>query len=555
MPYYPTRRVTVIARDPSVQVRGALLRASVEIPNEELQAGPRGYRVQVVDYDSSTGALYRTVTKPANRADGPPGDPFEKAGDEELLESVDFHAMNAYAIVMRTLARFESALGRRVGWSFPGHQVKVAPHAFAGANALYSAEDEALLFGYFRRPGDGRPVFGCLAHDIIAHETTHALLDGLRERYTDPSSPEQAGFHEGFADIVALLSVFALPEVVEKALDPAGEADRIPAAVVATAALKKSMLLGLGHEFGQELSGVRGNALRRSVTLRPEQARARDDEPHHRGEVLVAAIMDAFLNVWIGRLLPYIHQDSLDRRRAVEEGAAVADRLLTICIRALDYCPPTDLQFSDFLSAALTADWEMTPRDVKYLFRDALRLSFARFGIRAASVGRGEPGAWDAPGEEPAYDRTHFEEMQRNPDELFRFVWENRRVFRLHENAWTRVLSVRPSVRTGADGFALRETVVEYLQLLRVRAAELRGLGLNRPRGMAGTREVTLYGGNVMIFDQFGRVKYNIGNSLFNRTRQQARLNYLWESGFFETAVTPANRFASIHRRRMAEFR
>jgi hypothetical protein len=555
MPYYPTRRVTVIARDPSVQVRGALVRACVEIPNEELQAGPRGHRVQVVDYDSSTGALYRTVTKPANRADRPPADPFEKAGDDELLESVDFHAMNAYAIVMRTLARFESALGRRVGWSFPGHQVKVAPHAFADANAFYSAEDEALLFGYFRRPVDGRPVFGCLAHDIIAHETAHALLDGLRERYTDPSSPEQAGFHEGFADIVALLSVFALREVVEKALDPGGEAERISAEAVTADALRESILLGLGHEFGQELSGVRGNALRRSVTLRPEEASARDAEPHHRGEVLVAAVMDAFLNVWVGRLRPYIHDGSLDRRRAVEEGAAVADRLLTICIRALDYCPPTDLQFSDFASAMLTADWQMYPRDIKYLFRDALRYSCGRFGIRPASAGRGEPGTWDPPEEEPAYDRTHFEEMQRNPDELFRFVWENRRVFRLHENAYTRVLSVRPAVRTGADGFALRETVVEYLQLIRIRAGELRSLGLNRPRGMAGNREITLYGGNAMIFDQFGRVKYNIGNSLFNRARQQARLNYLWETGFFEAAATPANRFASIHQRRMAEFR
>ena len=79
MAYYPTRRVTVIARDPSVQVRGALLRSSVEIPNEELQAGPRGYRVHVVDYDSSTGTLYRTLTKPANRTDGPPHDTSGKA--------------------------------------------------------------------------------------------------------------------------------------------------------------------------------------------------------------------------------------------------------------------------------------------------------------------------------------------------------------------------------------------------------------------------------------------------------------------------------------------
>ena len=80
-------------------------------------------------------------------------------------------------------------------------------------------------------------VFGCLAHDIIAHETTHALLGGLRERYTDPSSPEQGGFHEGFADIVALLSVFSLRDVVKKALDGGGGRE-LPAKVIAPPALR-----------------------------------------------------------------------------------------------------------------------------------------------------------------------------------------------------------------------------------------------------------------------------------------------------------------------------
>src|SRR5918993_1424458 len=55
-----------------------------------------------------------------------------------LLEDPRFHAQNVYAIIMRTLARFEFALGRRVGWSFLGHQLQVAPHAFADANAFYS---------------------------------------------------------------------------------------------------------------------------------------------------------------------------------------------------------------------------------------------------------------------------------------------------------------------------------------------------------------------------------------------------------------------------------
>jgi hypothetical protein len=278
-------------------------------------------------------------------------------------------------------------------------------------------------------------------------------------------------------------------------------------------------------------------------------------EPHRRGEVLVAAVMDAFLNVWVRRLRPYVRNGALDRSRAVEEGAAVADRLLTICIRALDYCPPTDLQFGDFASALLTADWEMYPRDDKYSFRDELRASFLRYGIRPAAAGAREPGTWDPPDENPVYDRTHFEQMRRDPEEVFRFIWENRRAFRLHEDAYTRVLSVRPCVRTGADGFVLRETAVEYIQLIRLRAAELKTLGLRKPPGMSNQREVTLYGGNAVNFDQFGRLKYNVGNSLFNAQRQQARLDHLWDCGFFSPESAAAARFASMHGHRTMELR
>ncbi|MEO5721128.1 MAG: hypothetical protein ABIR71_06630 [Chthoniobacterales bacterium] len=82
---------------------------------------------------------------------------------------------------MRILARFERALGRRVSWSFRDHQLKVVPHVFADANAFYSKNDQALMFGYFAG-ANHETVFSRLARDVVAHETTHALVDGLRER-------------------------------------------------------------------------------------------------------------------------------------------------------------------------------------------------------------------------------------------------------------------------------------------------------------------------------------------------------------------------------------
>ena len=234
----------------------------------------------------------------------------------------------------------------------------VAPHAFADANAFYSKEERALMFGYFRGKEE-RLIFSCLAHDVIAHETSHALLDGLRQRYTDPSSPEQAGFHEGFADIVALLSIFSLRNLVDSVLDlddgsqTAGPYGR-----------PQSHSPGLPHtgkpeEVGPPRSGqpdghrtVRDPrpSLRRSVLLAPDPKRINDPnhpeyeeyaEPHKRGEILVASVLNAFLHIWVERLrgLGQTTEGAYHRDRVIEEGCAIADYLLTMCIRAIDYSP------------------------------------------------------------------------------------------------------------------------------------------------------------------------------------------------------------------------
>ncbi|HLM01394.1 MAG TPA: hypothetical protein VK400_10110, partial [Pyrinomonadaceae bacterium] len=487
IPSRRTQTLTIIAQDPSVKVKRkkretgeeeeeeVILTARVDLPAEELAPGPRGYRVQVIDYDSTAGVLYPPLEYRVLES-GLYNDPFIDEPDSTLLNDPLFHAQNVYAIVMRTLARFEYALGRRVSWSFDGHQLQIAPHAFTSANAFYSKRDRALLFGYFPKSNGndgGAPtpmVFTCLSHDIVVHETTHALVDGLRERYTDPSSPEQAGFHEGFADIVALLSIFSLPKVVASIIDKRFQSNQqsatddpesIDIKSLTKDALRESLLLGLAEEFGEEIYNTRGKALRRSVKLAPDRNYIKSpefEEPHKRGELLSAAVMNAFIEVWVRRLkglgnrppqnrvnetqqnargvlptgstgtatrdmatfdrlnrrelmkkgeeeLDYTYS-FLDRRRVVEEGAGIADYLLTMVIRALDYSPPSDVEFCDFLSAVLTGDREVRPDDSKYQFRKNLLDSFKDYGIEPTSKGDGtETGVWEPPDCELSYNR------------------------------------------------------------------------------------------------------------------------------------------------------
>lgn len=572
MPYYPVRRLTIIALDPSVKAGPSVLRTRIEIPNELLSPGPRGHRIHIIDYDSTTGTFNSPAPIPAgvNRDTAAPDDPFEKASDSALVDDPAFHSFMTYGIVMKTLARFEFALGRRVKWGFSGHQIQIAPHAFADANAFYADRAHGLFFGYFPSANGKRTIFSCLSHEVVAHETTHALLDGLRERYTDPSSAQQAGFHEGFADIVALLSILSAQEVVERVVDlgrPDIEKTTLLRRDVSPKALRKSTLFALAEEMGSELTGIHGNALRRSISLAPGPDYLKEpgyNEAHNCGEILVAAVLNAYLEVWMNRLKAIGDEWKLDRLRAAEEGAEIASRLLTMCIRAIDYCPPTDLQFCDFASAVLTADWELNPKDEKYRIRRSLLKWFRQFHIEPSSRGTAgrEPGSWDPPPDIPAFsfDRTHYEQMKWDPDELFRFIWENRAALKLHEQAFTRILSVRPCLRTAPDGFVLRETVVEYHQQLSLRARELAALKIRKPNAMPDTQPVTLYGGNALVFDEYGRVKYNIGNSIFDadmqhtQERQSKRLEYLWEHGAFRAGASKLRALARMHRLRATQW-
>jgi hypothetical protein len=320
--------------------------------------------------------------------------------------------------------------------------------------------------------------------------------------------------------------------VVGAVLAP-GKGETIPAKELTADALRRTVLLGLAEQMGEEISRVRGEALRRSADLPPSPRRLRNprfDEPHERGEILVAAMMNAFLQVWEKRLVTLGSQKArhLNRARVVEEGADVADTLLDLAIRALDYMVCVDLRFGDYLAALLTSDTEIRPDDSKYELRGALREWFGRYGIEPPE-GTTEDGRWQPVRGELHYDRTHFESIQRTPEEVFRFLWENRNHLKLTDDAYTRVLSVRPCLRVAPDGFTLRETVAEYKQRLNVAARSLPA-PIEAPPGMPDDFEVILHGGGTLIFDEYGRLKYHIYQRLFSE-RQTERLAALWASG------------------------
>ncbi|MFO0908931.1 MAG: hypothetical protein U0794_11325 [Isosphaeraceae bacterium] len=380
---------------------------------DSLKPGPVGEYVEVVDYD------------PSNRCFYPPVDlnhPHLLAQDGLQVSEGDprFHQQMVYAVAMSTINQFENALGRVALWS-PNLQrddhgeviptddeyvqrLRIYPHAFRQANAYYSPEKKALMFGYFPAEGadigrnlPGGMVFSCLSFDVVAHETTHALLDGLHRYMLEPSNSDVFAFHEAFADIVALFQHFSQPEVLRSQLARARGDFR-----------KQNLLGGLAVQLGEAL-GKHG-ALRSYIgeynvetgqwgPKDPDpQALQRESEPHGRGAILVAALFRAFTNIYENRVrdlrriatggtgeLPDgdLHPDLVNR--LADEAAKSARHMLTMCIRALDYIPPVDLTFGEYLRALITADFDLV-RDDDRRYRVSVLSAFRDWGIYPGDV-------------------------------------------------------------------------------------------------------------------------------------------------------------------------
>jgi hypothetical protein len=297
--------------------------------------------------------------------------------------------------------------GRDIGWATaaPANgplRLLVRPFGFAGRNAGYSREGGDLSFGYFnagREPAgftlQNGLICTALSHDIIAHETTHALLDGLRSSFLDPSNVDVPAFHEGFSDLVALFLHFTYADVVEQAIRESGGT-----------ITRGSLLTDIAREFGY--AGPRPGrtaALRSGVDMEGFAAFDSDVlptnekgpirynaklEPHALGSVLVSAVFEAFTTVVrrkSERLLRIagLEPQSLGRipisdalvKAIAQEASDVAGQFLNICIRAIDYCPPADMELGEYLRALITADGDMERSD-KWGFREALMRSFRR---------------------------------------------------------------------------------------------------------------------------------------------------------------------------------
>lgn len=569
------RQLHIFSLDPSAsRLEGS--QATVKVPFEPLEPGPAGSLVEVDDYDSTEQTHWGRVDLDHPKL-------LINNGRDPSTADPLFHQQMVYAVCSTVHATFRRALGRHVAWGFEprdpkgkgGARLRIRPHAAREQNAYYDRTTGELQFGYFQAPDKmegrtlpGGTVFTCLSHDIVAHEVTHALLDGLRAHFSEPTSADVLGFHEGFADLVATFQHFCHRNVLEAAI-------RSSEGKVENAGL----LMGIAHQFGSTLSSTK--PLRTAYETAGPVKQYRDDlEQHELGEILVQAVFEAALKVFGRKTAQYFRLASGGTGR-LPQGALPADlqsiladiasklagHFLSICIRAIDYCPPVDLEFGEYLRALITADHDLVPDD-PWAYREALIDAFRHRRIYPPNVSglseesllwqcpelatktipelnfaalkfRGDPAS-PAGAEELRRQARALGAVLGSPRNLphFGLVRVGDPALNGDEVALPRIQSIRSSRRIGPDGQIVFDLVAEVTQCRIVRD----------PKGSFHS-----YGGATVIIGPQGELRYVIAKNILNEERLAQQRKFIRGPGkhFWitkERAMQPVpNAFKLLH--------
>lgn len=330
--------------------------------------GPVTRRVAVLDFDPVTGVLspgIRYVAAARKHGHGT----YELA-DERDFAARDFLLVNVFTTVLATLAMYEEkdALGREVEWAFGAPQLLVVPRAGEMANAFYHRESHSLQFFHFPAaqggPG-GTTVFTGLSQDIVAHETAHAILDGIAPDLYQCLTPQSLAIHEAVADLTALLLALRSRRLRSHLLEHTGGSISGP-----NAYSELAEQFGFNRDHTGRARHLRALWNERNLNPADEtldelnrRNQATRAEPHLLSEVLSGALYRVFAHLHATYRARHAEKKGMSEFSASGWALYVAgEHFKRLVLRALDYLPPGEVSFADYGRAILAADQAAYPR-------------------------------------------------------------------------------------------------------------------------------------------------------------------------------------------------
>lgn len=406
-------RIPLIIKDPGVtQSKGLDLTESWTVEEGDFLDGPVTRRVAVLDFDPATGALMPGIpVELAGSAEDPGG--YRIADPRDVLAR-DLTNVSVFGTVYRTIGMFEEpdALGRAIEWAFDGPQLLVVPRAGEWANAFYDRRSRSLQFFWFGSVQDpSKTIFTSHSQDIVAHETAHAVLDGIAPDLYHATLPQSLAIHEAVADVAALLVSFRSRALTRAVLDSTGGSIQ-----------DSNAFNSIASEFGRELDSTRDylRSLLNLKSLEPEEWQEGVDEssPHDMSQVLSGALYTVMVQIHES-LKSDMAMEQLKESNVVEPAEAAAqlrkqgveleaapggagemdaerlkearravsgkalfvgaERLKRTLVRGLDYLPPGEVTFADLGRAMLAADQASHPTSGSQ--REWIVAEFRRRGI------------------------------------------------------------------------------------------------------------------------------------------------------------------------------
>jgi hypothetical protein len=353
------------------------------LPTRAGAAPPAGARVLIWKQDPSVSDLgTRKIFLPGVILEGPrdaritSGQPGiapvspNAFGDFIMAPDTDqFDAVHTFAVVRQTLTMYQRVLSRAdqgapLPWAWNSARntdpLEVFPHGLPNVmNAYYSRNDHALKFGDFVPNGSAGRVYTCRSFDIVAHETGHAVLDGLKPKWILNSAPPQTGgLHESFGDLTAIF--LALSQL-----------DQVEAVVAQTKAdlHDKTFLADMAEQFGLALG--RPNGLRNADNdLKLSET---GNEVHAISQVFTGAIYDILADVFSFERAPGLRDDA-----AVLH--SVGGYLCSLVLRSLLAAPDANAKYADVVNQMLRiAQEDGKPVDYANFIRN-------RFALREVVV-------------------------------------------------------------------------------------------------------------------------------------------------------------------------
>lgn len=276
----------------------------------------------------------------------------------------EFDCAQTYAVARLTLNMYQRVL-RDLGvtaipwaWNTGGitDPLTVFPRAGNAQNAHYSRSGKELSFYYFTTPSAPTPVYTCRSLDVVAHETGHAILDGLKPGWLSAGNPPQTGgLHESFGDLTAVFLALSMFDQVAAAiaLSKANLHDR--ASFVAALAEQFGLAIGMPH-------GIRNadNDLKLSQV---------GNEVHAISQVFTGAIYDVLADIFAFEK---------NRQAATKEVTLVlyevSAHLCKVLVQAIRKAPGTGATFADVGNQMLVVSHDMGDPPI---YRTFIRNQFA----------------------------------------------------------------------------------------------------------------------------------------------------------------------------------